>query len=133
MPIQASSSEKGILLAQNSAPTPLTKEEWLEVVKVETARIKKIGGWALTLNGDPGTYVVTVAAYLKPLKGGTFVLLDYDLDSPKYRAMGLNPTQSPPPLAVKIAANKFWSRLSEKLVEMKVPEPRRKRADEHEI
>jgi hypothetical protein len=133
LPIVSESPSEGLLVAQNNAPTPLTKEEWLSVVKVEQPRVTEIGGWLFTMKEDSSAYVVTVAAVIRGRGDLSVVHLEYGLDMPEYRRLGITPTKRAPPAAVKIASQKFWTLLGEKLGQLKVTAPRRRRGDEFEI
>jgi hypothetical protein len=125
LPIQKSSIESGAIIAENEAPAPLTADEWKEVARIENPRVKELGGWYFYLPDDPKGYVVTVRASLRRLPQKTFVLLDYELDSPKYRALGYTPSRAAPPLAVQLGSTKFWSHLEKRLSEVRVEPPRR--------
>lgn len=130
MPIQASNLKKGIVIAENEAPHPLTKAEWKKVVEVEAPRVKKVGGWMFKLSEDAEGYIVTVSAGMRAIGNKTFVLLDYSLDMPKYRAMGLSPSEHAPPLAVQIGAIKFWKQLQSNLTKVSLPSPRKRKPEE---
>lgn len=82
------------------------------VVEIENPRLKEIAPWYIQLNDDPSKYIVTVKATLRPFKDGTFVLLDYGLDAPEYRRLGIIQSRHAPPAAVKVAAEKFWQTLT---------------------
>jgi hypothetical protein len=133
LPIMAESEEKGTITAQNNGPTPLTKEEWSEVVRIEEPRVNELAGWMFSMSGDPSEYVVTVRATIKGKDFASFVHLEYDLDAPKYKRMGIVGTRRAPPTAVQIASQKFWSALGKKLERLKIAEPRRRKAHEFEI
>lgn len=130
MPVQGSSFDKGVVIAENNAPAPLTLAEWQQVAKAENPRIQEIGGLQIYLADDPKDYVVTVKASVKPLKGKTLVLLDYALDNPKIRRLGLQPSRHAPALAVQLASVKFWLQLEKRLREVKAPAPRRRSKQE---
>ena len=130
MPVQASSLEKGVVIAENVAPLPLTQEEWLRVKEEETPRMKEVGGWFLKLEDDPKDYIITVRVRLSEYKGSTFMVLDYLLDAPKYRRMGYTVPPTAPPAAVRIGASKFWSALQDELERRKISAPRKRRPNE---
>jgi hypothetical protein len=130
MPIQKSDVNKGIIVAENEAPHPLTREEWEQVVKVENPRVKELGGWMFSLSDKPDGYIVIVIAVLKSIGEKTFVLLDYELDMPRYREMGISPSRHAPPLAVQLGSSKFWSRLQLNLKNVNLPGPRMRGIDE---
>jgi hypothetical protein len=135
MPVQSASLEKGegVVIAENAAPVPLSRDEWIEVAKAENPRVKELGGWAFYLADDPKDYIVMLKATLRALPGKTLILLDYELDNPKIRSMGVRPARHAPPLAVQLASLKFWSQLEERLLEVKVQPPRKRKPDEISI
>jgi hypothetical protein len=114
MPIQVASSDRGVIVAENVGPTPLTRDEWLEITQGEVARVKEIGNWALTLSQNPQDYIVVVKATVRSAKGKTLVLLDYALDNPKLRRQGVQPSRHAPPRAVQLASIKFWTQLEKR-------------------
>ena len=130
MPIQDRSIQQGVLVAENSAPTPLNQAEWLEVATAENARFKEMGVSFLRLSDDPKDYLVTVRATIRPFKGKTLVVLDYELDSPKIKRLGVNPSKHAPPAAVRIASVKFWASIEKRLRGVKAPPPRRRTKQE---
>ena len=75
LPVQTGSIESREIVAENNAPAPLTKEEWLEVVKIENPRMREIVPWYMYLPDNPQKYIVRVKATLRPLQDKTFVLL----------------------------------------------------------
>jgi len=135
MPVQSASLEKGegVVIAENAAPVPLSRDEWIEVAKAENPRVKELGGWAFYLADDPKDYIVMLKATLRALPGKTLILLDYELDNPKIRSMGVRPARHAPPLAVQLASLKFWSQLEERLLKVKVQPPRKRKPDEISI
>ncbi len=130
LPVQSASLKEGTIVAENVAPAPLSQEEWIEVARVENPRAKEIGGWFLVIPEDPKNYWVKLKATLRFQGDKTFVLLDYALDSPKLRAMGVRPSRFAPPRAVQLGSIKFWSQLEKRLDEVKVGPPRRRGASE---
>jgi hypothetical protein len=133
MPIQARSSEHGVIVAENEAPTPLTADEWKEVARIEGPRTRELGGWFMSLSEDPKGYVVTVRATLRAFSTGTLVRLDYELDNLRLREMGVRPSKHAPPRAVQLGSRKFWSQLEKRLAEVRTPAPRRRTPQEYEI
>lgn len=133
MPIQVQSGSRGVIVAENSAPTPLSHEEWKEVVRIEGPRAKQIGGWYMEMRDDPKGYFVAVKATLRPMPSGTFVLLDYELDNREIRAMGVRPSRHAPPLAVQLGSLKFWAQLEKRLSEVRAPAPRKRESKEIDI
>ncbi len=133
LPVVSESPRQGLLVAQNNAPTPLTKEEWASVVKIEQPRVSEIGGAMFKMKEDSSAYIVTVAAVIRGRGDLSVVHLDYELDMPEYRHLGIIPAKRAPPAAVKIASEKFWRTLAQKLERYKVAAPRRRRGDEFDI
>ncbi|AUN94638.1 hypothetical protein [Pseudazoarcus pumilus] len=133
MPTQLDNISKGVIVAENAAPHPLTKDEWKAVVKEENPRIKELGGWMFRMEDDAKDYIVTVAATLVPVGETTVIRLDYKLDNPKYRSMGIIPSEHAPPLAVQLGSAKFWAALQHRLNSVSLPTPRRRGADEQMV
>ncbi len=133
MPIQVQSGSRGVIVAESAAPTPLTLEEWKEVVRIEGPRVKEIGGWYMKMNDDPKGYFVAVKATLRPMSSGTLVLLDYELDNREIRAMGVRPSRHAPPHAVQLGSLKFWVQLGKRLSEVQAPAPRQRKPKEIDI
>ena len=100
MPVEESSISKGILYAENIAPFPLTHDEWLEVKRIETPRLKEIGGSLFKFEDNPKTFTITVRATLSPMGDRTLVTLDYVMDSKKLRSYGITPTPHAPRMMV---------------------------------
>jgi len=130
MPVQAGDVDSGILIARNVAPHPLTKEEWLEVKRLEGPRLKELGGSLFRFEDNPRDFIITVRASLLPLDTGVLVILDYAMDSPKLRTYGIVPADSCPPTAVAIAAAKFWVALEEELLKGQLTPPRKRKENE---
>jgi hypothetical protein len=131
--IQKSSTDPLFVTAESQASTPLSKEEWLEVRRIENWKLSQTEPWYMQLVEDPNDYIVTIQATMKPLKDSTLVIFDYTLDSPKLRRAGINPNKYAPPTAVRIASEKFWNRLADRLESMKIRQPRRRTKEEFEI
>src|SRR6266850_5026702 len=89
--IQKSSTDPLFVTAESQASTPLSKEEWLEVRRIENWKLSQTEPWYMQLVEDPNDYIVTIQATMKPLKDSTLVIFDYTLDSPKLRRAGINP------------------------------------------
>lgn len=130
LPVQKADPEKGVIVAENNAPNPLTHEEWQRVVVEENPRLKRLTDSMLFLSDDPSPYVVIVIVKMREVEDKTFVLFDYELDSPTYRAMGVVGTKHAPPLAMKIATTKFWDGLEKNLKKVNAPLPRKRKPDE---
>jgi uncharacterized lipoprotein len=121
LPVTSSNIDNGVIVGAVNAPTPLSKEEWLEVREIEQPRVREIGGWMFYMAKDPKDYIITVRVRMKPLGEQTLILLEYELDMPEYREMGLTPNKVAPPTAVKIGSMKFWQKLDELLNSEKLP------------
>ena len=130
LPIIASDYDTGVIIAQANAPLPLSQEEWLMVKEQENPRVKEIGGWMFYLEDDPRDYILTVKATVKRLQDKTLVLLDYELDMPEYRAMGINPGKVAPPTAVKLGSLKFWNKLDSLLTDANLPSTKEGKKDD---
>jgi len=126
LPVQSQSFDKGVVVAQVEAPTPLTKEEWKKIVEVENPRVKKESGGIIRMLDDPKDYIITWTAIMKPMYGKTFILLEYKLDNPKHRERGLVANQYGPPLAIQLMSSKFWTQLEKRLETENIPVPRRR-------
>ena len=83
--IQKSSTEPLFISAESQAPTPLSKEEWLEVRRIENWKLSQTEPWYMQLVEDPSDYIVTIQATVKPLKNGTLVILDYTISTARPR------------------------------------------------
>lgn len=125
MPLVKKDFDNGLLIAENEAPNPLTKEEWLQVREIENPRTKETGGWMFTLPTDPSDYIITVAASLTEVNNKTFILIDYKMSNPKYTDMGLEPSEYAPPLAVQLGSVHFWDTLQGNLKNTAIPAPRK--------
>lgn len=134
MPLVEQSIANGLLLARNSAPKPLTLEEWKEVKKIEEPRMKEIGGWFFVFSDDPKSYVVTVAAAVKPVDAhSTLIVMNYEMDAPELRGGGIVPSRRAPPLAVRLASFKLWAGLNKRLADIKIPDARKRKSSDVDI
>ena len=133
MPVMVADFEKGLIIGQASAPTPLTKEEWLQVREYEQPRVRDIGGWMFYMPEDPKDQIVTVRVSVKPIANKTFILLEYEIDYPEYKRMGIKSGKIAPPSAVKIGSLKFWNKLDNLLQDVKLPKTRNKNPDEIKV
>lgn len=133
MPVRVSDVEKGVLFAENVAPYPLTKEEWLEVKKIETPRLKALAGSMFYFQDNPKDFTITVRATLKPLSSGVLVIVDYVMDSPKLRSYGITPTSVCPPTAVALGSAKFWKAVEEEVLKANLSAPRKRKVEERVI
>lgn len=82
------------------------------------------------LEEDPKDYIITVKAKLRPFGDKTLILLEYELDMPEYKSMGLTSSKVAPPSAVKIGSLKFWNKLDELLSSEKLPKTKSGSKDE---
>jgi len=132
--IQKESTEPMFIRGESEAPTPLSQEEWLEVRQIEGPKLSELG-WmgSFGLVKDPSDYIVTIQITMKSYKDSTFLVLDYSLDAPKLRRVGINPQKYGPPTAARLAAEKFWHKLADRLEAMKIKQPRRRTKEEFEI
>lgn len=127
MPLESGAIEKGILTAENIAPAPLTLEEWMEVKRIETPRLKELGGSLFSFPDNPKNFTITVNARLKDLGRGKVILsVDYVMASPTYKSMGMAVTPHAPPTAVKLGMLKFWRQLEIELKNTNAPPPRKR-------
>lgn len=67
---------------------------------------------------------------MRNVGGKSFILLDYFIDAPKLRKIGVEPSRHAPPAAVIIASAKFWARLQTNLQGIKAPAPRKRSKQE---
>lgn len=117
MTIVEEDRETGIIEAMSVAPTPLTKEEWASVGKVEKKKIKKTGGWFMTWSKKPSSgtnlHVFKILVKIQKLKDENRIILRWSLDMPNLRKLGVEPVSNPPASAVLIVVDKFYSRFSD--------------------
>ena len=130
MPLIVRDYNKGILIAENEAPKPLTQEEWIKVKKEESPKTKAEAGWLFYLPDDPSGYIVTVKAKLLDKGDKTLVLLDYRMKNPEHEEMGFEPSEYAPPLAVQLGSIKFWNALKQRLTSVSLPAPRKRAKSE---
>lgn len=131
MPVEAGSLSGGVLFAENQAPAPLTKEEWLKVKEVETPRLKELGGSLFSFSDDPKIYIITVRARLRALDANrVMVAVDYEMSSPQLKSHGFQVPPHAPPTAVKLGSLKFWKQLEVELSKMNAPPPRLRKWNE---
>lgn len=124
LPILNSNAIKGEIIAEGIAPSPLTQEEWEQVVELEEERVSEISSGLLYLSDDPSAYVITVRISVKDIGDSTLVVTNYALSSPKYAAYGITLPRVAPPQAVVIGSLKFWRALDERLRDANVPTTR---------
>ena len=78
LPIKRESFDDRTIIAENEAPLPLTLDEWKEVAKQETPKLREISSF-LYFSDDPRKYIVTIKASLRTFEDRTLVLLDYTM------------------------------------------------------
>jgi hypothetical protein len=128
------SAATGHIISESDAPKPLDAGEWREIAAEETLRVREVGAWYLEVSEDPAGYVVQLQARITPIDAQrTAVALDYTLDNPSYRRLGVIPSQYAPPKAVQIATNRFWKRLGERLSAVGTPNPRKRKPSESDV
>lgn len=132
MPITERSYTRDIIIAEAEAPTPLSMEEWKIVVKKEAPRVKEVGGWYMRLSNNPRGYMVKVIASFVAQEQNTVVILDYELDNPKYRSMGYIPSRHAPPDAVRFGSVKVWDEFVKHLPD-DADAPRKREANEEKV
>jgi hypothetical protein len=115
MPIVKSSPDKGFIVTKNEAPTPLTPEQWQQVVTIETPKMKKVGGWMYTIPEDPKGQFVNGKIALEAIGTQTKVSIDYYINVPEYEDMGLKTPKNVAPLAEKLACESFWKQFDKNL------------------
>lgn len=107
--------DKNKLIVEGIAtgPTPFTKDEWIELGKIEKPKIKEVGGWMMTWPSDPSsgydTMIIELIATTRELKDGSEVELKWKIDTPKYAEIGIDPIKKPPASAVTKGCKKFWA------------------------
>lgn len=123
--VTSANLNSGLISAEANAPTPLSMDEWKKVVDLENPRVKEIGGWMFYMADDPSDYIIFARAALAKTKNNIVITLDYELDMPEYRELGLTPSRVAPPSAVKIGSMKFWNTLDKKLIDLNYPPSRK--------
>lgn len=126
MTIVSESRIAGIISAEARAPTPLSTAEWGEVIRTEDPRARKLSGGALYFLPDPSQYLVIIRIILGQLpSGGTLVTLHFRTDNPTIRSRGMIGLQYPPPTAMRLGTDRFWSSLDGVLSDRKMPTVKR--------
>lgn len=108
MKITASKSSSNIISSVNSAPVPLSLDEWKEVIAYENPRVKEIGGWMFEMRDDTSLYQVTSSARLDEDGVFTIISLGFRLDIPAYETYGIISSKAVPPMAIQKGASRFW-------------------------
>lgn len=123
--VTSANLNSGFISAEAKAPTPLSMDEWKKVADLENPRVKEIGGWMFYMADDPSDYIIFAKAALAKSNNSVVVTLEYELDMPEYRELGLTPSRVAPPSAVKIGSMKFWNVLDKKLIDLNFPPSRK--------
>jgi len=123
--VTSANLNSGLISAEANAPTPLSMDEWKKVADLENPRVKEIGGWMFYMADDPSDYIIFARAALAKTKNNIVITLDYELDMPEYRELGLTPSRVAPPSSVKIGSMKFWNALDKKLIDLNYPPSRK--------
>lgn len=96
--------------------------------------MKEVGGWFLHFFYDSlKDYFINVNLKCREIAGRTLLFFDFNMDSPRFAAMGIRMTRFPPPLAAQIGSIKFWNQLQIRLNELGIAPPRRRTSDEHKL
>lgn len=120
-------SKSSELVAENYGPNPLSIDEWKVVIEQEETEARKVGGPFFVFATDPKEYLVQLR--IKVVKLGddrTVIVLDYIIDAPRYRRIGLVPTSVAPPSAVRYASLKIWALLDSRLIGENRPKTRKR-------
>lgn len=120
-------SKSDELVSENYGPNPLTGEEWQLVIKKEEQEARKIGGSFFTFSADAKDYFIQVRVKVVTLeREKSAIILNYAIDSPRHRKLGIVPTTVAPPLAVQYASLKIWALLDSHLAAVKKPKSRQR-------
>ena len=119
--------ETGFLLATASAPTPLSASEWQEVQAADTARMKEViaedvglVSWFATL--DPTAKEVLTNVLITEKHNGVEVSVGIRLRT-KTMVTGRIRRSQPPPTALRIGLQKFWSAFDDEMRKVTVSTP----------
>ena len=119
MVVEEMNLDTGFLFATSTAPTPLTPEEWAEVQRSDTAKMRRIiaesvgpASWFVTL--DPTGKEVLANVYINEKDGGVEVSIVTRMRSTKATTSRVRRLQ-PPPTAMRIALGKFWTLFDDEL------------------
>lgn len=115
MPLDGFSPRTGIIQTVSVAPTPLTKNEWEEIRKIENPKMQKIAGSMFYLPKIPDKYFLVIRATVVGNNEVSVVKLDYELRNPEYAAQGIIATRRAPPMAVQLGSMKIWAGVNEEL------------------
>ena len=117
MPIVAENPVEGIILSSANAPTPLSSDEWRQVVKMENPRVRKISNGTMYLDEDPKGFFIDVEVEVKRIqKNLTRVRLNYRLRNPSYASMGFQLPKFAPPQAALLGSLRYWKVLDEAIL-----------------
>ena len=115
MPVDRFSMTDGVIEAVSVAPTPLSKDEWMEIRKIENPKMQSIAGTLFYLPDNPDKYFLIIRAKVVGSQRVSVVRLDYELRNPEYEAQGILATRKAPPTAVQLGSLKIWASINDKL------------------
>ena len=115
MPLDSYSPASGKIETVSVAPTPLTKDEWQEIRKVENPKMQELAGSLFYLPEDPDKYFLIIRATVVGTDRVSVVKLDYELRNPEYAAQGIFATRRAPPMAVQLGSMKIWAGVNDEL------------------
>jgi hypothetical protein len=127
MVVEKQDYNTGFLLVSSPAPVPLTMQEWSVVQETDTKQMRSIVGeevgvfsWWVTL--DPSGKDVLANVFVKEVKGGVDVSVGLRL---RFRSATTDKLRrmQPPPSAVRIGVNKFWTAIDGELAAIVAKEP----------
>lgn len=117
MTIEDVDRDTGFLLASSTAPTPLTQDEWKIVQEHDTDEMRQVVGetigaasWFVDL--DPTGKEVLANVLINETGEGTEISIGIRLRATRSEA-GLDRRLQPPPTAMRIGMEKFWSTFEE--------------------
>ena len=128
--VEAAQIAEGKIVGVADEPTPLTKDEWIAVVREEKSRVSDVGGWYMQMSEKPVGYKINVRVDVTPTVKGTVIKLGYEMSHPEYASMGINANKAAPPTAVRIGSERFWGALAKELTAKQQGALRVRSADE---
>jgi predicted aspartyl protease len=121
--VEQQNIDVGFIYASAAAPAPLTRPEWEHVVEIETPRMhsiaeKQLGpiGWFARLNPDGKDILINVLLTNEP--NGEKVAIAIRLRN-RVSPPGIEQGTQPPPAAVTMALEKFWTAFDQELASTK--------------
>lgn len=112
MPIVGEKPIEGIILSSANAPSPLSHDEWRQVVEMENPRVKSISDGTMYLDENPKDFFIDVEVVVKRIKKNlTRVSLKYRLRNPSYASMGFQLPKYAPPQAALLGSLRYWKAL----------------------